>query len=113
MRLVAGIGLIVEGGTALLALPPLGPALFQAFLIALGILLIVGFWTPVAGGLVAVAALWNVFAAGHPWRWVLLATLGAALALIGPGAWSADAHFFGWRRLDVGDRKNREPPSHE
>ena len=31
MRLVAGVGLVVEGGTALLALPPLGPALFEAF----------------------------------------------------------------------------------
>ena len=28
-----------------------------------------------------------------------LATLGAALALMGPGAWSVDARLSGWRRI--------------
>lgn len=32
---------------------------------------------------------------------VLMSSIGAALALLGPGAVSVDARLFGWRRLDV------------
>ncbi len=35
---------------------------------------------------------------------VLLATIGAAQALVGPGAWSIDARLFGWKRIDIRDR---------
>ena len=27
--------------------------------------------------------------------------MGAALELVGPGAWSVDARLFGWKRIDV------------
>jgi putative oxidoreductase len=110
MRLSAGMAMIVQGVLALLAGPPLGAVLFQAVSISLGLLLLAGLWTPVAGTLVAAEALWNVFSSGHPWRWIMLATLGVALALIGPGAWSIDARLFGWRRLEIRDRKNQDSP---
>jgi hypothetical protein len=64
----------------------------------------------VAGTLVAAEALWNVFSTGHPSRWILLATLGAALALTGPGAWSIDARLCGWKRLEIRDRNSRDSP---
>ncbi|HEX6650766.1 MAG TPA: hypothetical protein VF075_14545 [Pyrinomonadaceae bacterium] len=32
---------------------------------------------------------------------VLLASLGVALALLGPGNWSVDARRSGWRRIEI------------
>jgi putative oxidoreductase len=32
---------------------------------------------------------------------VLLAILSISLALLGPGAWSIDAHIFGRKRIDI------------
>ena len=105
--------MVVQGVLALLAGPAPGAALFQTLSIGLGLLLLAGLWTPVAGTLVAAEALWNVLSSGHPWCWILVATLGAALALIGPGAWSIDAHFFGLRRLEIRDRKSQDSPPDE
>jgi putative oxidoreductase len=110
MRLSAAMAILVQGVSELLAGPPLGAVVLQTLSIGLGILLLAGLWTPVVGTLVAVEALWNVFSSGHPWRWIMLATLGAALALIGPGAWSIDARLFGWRRLEIRDRKSQDSP---
>lgn len=67
-----------------------------------GIFLLVGLWTPIAGTAVAGVELWISFAAGAgPWISLLLATLGASLAMIGPGAWSADARLFGRKRIEA------------
>jgi putative oxidoreductase len=110
MRLSAGMAMVVQGASDLLPGPPLGAVLFQVLSIGLGILLLAGLCTPVAGTLVAAEALWSVFSSGHPWHWIMLATLGAALALTGPGAWSIDAHLFGWKRLEIRDRQSRDPP---
>jgi putative oxidoreductase len=49
---------------------------------------------------VAGRELWAVFSDdGDPWMALVLATLGASLAMIGPGAWSVDARLFGRRQI--------------
>lgn len=69
---------------------------------AIGLLLLFGSWTAVAGGMVAIIE--SVLAFSHngdPWVSVLLASLGVSLALLGPGTWSLDARRFGWKRIEI------------
>ena len=68
-----------------------------------GMLLIAGFWTPVAGVLAACAEAWVALSSpAHIWNPAVLAVLGVTLALIGPGEWSVDARLYG--------RKHYAPP---
>jgi hypothetical protein len=69
---------------------------------AAGVLLLIGFWTPLAGTLIAVVQTWNVFILStNPLISVTLAILGATLAMLGPGAWSVDARLFGRKHIDT------------
>ena len=68
-----------------------------------GLLLIAGFWTPVAGVVTACAEAWVAFScSAHAGIPAALAVLGVTLALIGPGEWSVDARLYG--------RKHFVPP---
>jgi len=65
-----------------------------------GILLMVGLWTPIVGTLIALLELWiTVTRTGDPWISIVMSTLGATIAMIGPGAWSLDAVLFGRKHL--------------
>jgi putative oxidoreductase len=78
------------------------PHMFAA---AAGILLLVGLWTPIAGTMITIVELWIVWSsAGGLGIPILLATLGATLAMIGPGAWSIDAHLFGRKHFEIPQR---------
>ena len=77
-----------------------------------GVLLAVGLWTPLTAGFGTVLALAQ--AVGLPGRGcsgLMLAAVTAALALLGPGAWSIDARLFGWKRIEIAPRKGRDPSS--
>jgi putative oxidoreductase len=66
-----------------------------------GTLLLVGLWTPVVATLIAVMELWVAVTHSDPWNPIVLATLSASLAMIGPGAWSIDARLFGRKHIDT------------
>lgn len=68
-------------------------------------LLMVGLWTPVAGALMALSELCLLlFSFSGASMHVVLAALGAALAMLGPGAWSIDARLFGRKRIRISQR---------
>ena len=107
MRLVAGIALIVREAARLSSHLSIFLTVLSVITTGAGLLLIAGLWTPIAGTLAAVMEIWKVFLLpGNIWTNVLLATVGAALAMLGPGAWSVDARLFGWKRIDIPDRKS-------
>ena len=69
---------------------------------AAALLLCGGLWTPIAAGVLAVLAIWTAVSRNDdPWVLILLASVGIALAMLGPGAWSIDALLFGRRRLTL------------
>ena len=107
MRVVLGIALIVRSVARLRAGPSTLLAVLSLLLIGAGVLLLAGLWTPIAGTLVAAIEVWKIFLLPEDlWVYLLLGTLGAGLALLGPGAWSADAHLFGWKRVELPDRES-------
>jgi putative oxidoreductase len=100
LRLVACSAAVASGLHQLGLAQPGEPATLVVAAMIVSGLLFVGLWTPVSGGLVAAFALWALIVkCGDPWSNILLAAMGAALSMIGPGVWSLDAHLFGWRRI--------------
>jgi putative oxidoreductase len=106
MRLVAGSVVIDHGLARLRTGSTIEPAIVDVLAIAAGILLLAGLWTLISGTLVAGLGFWSAISVpGDVRTSILLGTIGTALALIGPGAWSVDARLFGWKRIHVRNRK--------
>ena len=101
MLLVVGSAVVVRASSTLWGAPPVSvTTIASACLAGSGILLIPGLWTPIAGALVAIVAMWQILTlAGDPWISLLAGTLGGGLAMLGPGLWSVDAYLFGWKRV--------------
>jgi uncharacterized membrane protein YphA (DoxX/SURF4 family) len=67
-----------------------------------GLFVLFGLWTSVGGAVVAIIELFIAFSHNHdPWLSVLLASVGIAVALLGPGTWSVDARRSGWKRIEI------------
>ena len=70
-----------------------------------GLLILAGLSIPIVGALVALIELWIAVSEHSVPEWhVLIAALAASLAMLGPGAWSVDAYFFGRKRFNISGR---------
>jgi hypothetical protein len=107
MRAVVGSALLVRASLRLWSdPPPLNVTIPAVLLMAGGILLIAGLWTPIVGTSIAMIEIWKMLTLpGDKWVWLLLGTAGAALAMLGPGLWSVDARLFGWKRIEAAPRE--------
>jgi putative oxidoreductase len=108
LRLLTGVALIYFGIASVRETPPLATVVLQIIGVGAGTLLLIGLYTPVAGALAAIVKMSIAFSrffshSGDPWSAIGQATLGAVLAMVGPGAWSIDARLFGRKRIDVSE----------
>ena len=102
LRLAVGIPMILGGAPYLARFPVLPSVLPAGLLIAVGILLVVGLWTPFAAGVHMIVAAWAAFSAPtFEISCMASAAVGLGLVLLGPGATSVDALLFGRRRIDI------------
>ncbi len=103
LRAAVAIPLVQQAIVGLLNASP--PAPLGLVAAGAALLLLVGLWTPMAGVLVAVAELGLALSyPAEPWTFVHFGTLGAALAMLGPGGWSVDARLFGRKRIQIPER---------
>ena len=71
------------------------------------LLLMLGLWTPIAGVLSAVLELWIAISNHLLWPFLLAASIGIALVLLGPGAFSLDGLRFGRKRVIFDDTRKQ------
>jgi hypothetical protein len=102
LRIVAGILPIYDVITRLMGEPYHESPAPQIIAASAGVFLLAGVWTPVAGALLTVTQVWIALSGtDHLRSSILLATMGAAIAVLGPGTWSIDALLYGRKRLDI------------
>jgi putative oxidoreductase len=102
LRVVAGALLIHDGFTGMSSGAHAAEIVRQIAEVVTGVFLLVGFWTPIVGAIVLIIQVWIIFAGtDHLAMAIVMATFGAALAMLGPGATSIDAIRFGRKRIDI------------
>ena len=106
MRLVVGSVLLVRASWLLWTDAPLDATLTFVSLAGPGLLLVAGLWTPLAGMAVAAIELSRILTSEDVFSPLMAATMGGALAMLGPGRWSVDARLFGWKRIEAPPRRS-------
>ena len=103
LRLAAAVRLFV-GMSTLGRVPHSWHHVLQFAMLTVGVLLLAGLWTPIAGALQAIIQIGVISTPGNAIIHVLPAALGVSLIMFGPGAWSVDARLFGRKRIDIRGR---------
>lgn len=106
LRLLTSVVVLHFGIASLLEGASLQIVILQLISILTSALILIGFWTPLAGMLATIVNLWIALMrysshSGDAWMPLIEGILGAALAMIGPGASSLDARLFGRKHIDL------------
>jgi putative oxidoreductase len=120
LRLFVGAQACFCGGSCLARydFSPPSATLAACLSLGAGLMMLVGFCTPIAGWLVAAMALaatlsWpplQALATSSKLAGVEFVALACVLAALGPGAYSLDAHLFGRREVSIRATKSSENP---
>ena len=99
-RVLTSAILLYCGASHLVENARLVPSLPYLIAAVAGVLLLLGLWTPLAGVTIAIFGVWVFFAcSAHSLTAIIVALLGATVAMIGPGMWSIDAQLYGRKHL--------------
>lgn len=110
LRAAVGATLVIEGSASLMARPGvIGTLVTGSFVVLVGVMLVVGVLTPLAGvSAPIVSLLWAAWQPGPALDsmdgWiggVFFVMVSLAIALLGPGAFSLDAYLFGRREIVI------------
>jgi hypothetical protein len=94
LRLSAGLYLAIGELSSLSPLLESTALALRLARLSLGILLIVGLWTPVAGVTQAIMEIGMGGGERSNALHIIAASIGLSLSMLGPGAWSVDARLF-------------------
>jgi putative oxidoreductase len=102
LRLSLG-GMLLTNSIGWLASGPQRDATAPAIVgIAAGLLMLIGFCTPVGSVLAVISQSWTLLVGGVVAQTtILLLSISVAIAMLGPGAWSIDSLLFGRHRLKI------------
>jgi hypothetical protein len=101
-RALTSAVLLYFAGTHLLGTSSSAPSVPYLMAAVAGVLLLFGLWTPLAGTAIALVEVWIILARlGNPLVATMLLSLGATVAMIGPGVWSIDAQLYGRKHIEA------------
>ena len=102
LRVGCSVFVIAGGLTTIIAAPDTQTVFLQSIALAAALLILAGLWTPIAGLLIVAVDVWFALSRTNSIESsVLLATVGAALAALGPGSHSVDAKLYGRKRIQI------------
>jgi putative oxidoreductase len=109
LRVATGGTAIAHGVAVLLGGVAFPIAVFHVLLILVGALLLAGLWTPIAAIFVTLSAIAEMILRSSLRPELLaMAIMAAAIALLGPGAWSVDARLYGWKQIKIPAGKHEQ-----
>lgn len=102
LRIACSVFIFAGAVTTIITAPHTQTLLLQSIALAAALLLLAGLWTPIAGLLIAVVEVcFALLQTNSIESSVLLATVAAALAALGPGSHSIDARLYGRKRIQI------------